>query len=31
MTPLATGLNKAVVDEFDFAITFDGDGRHESL
>ena len=28
---LATGLNKAVVDEFDFAITLDGDGQHESL
>lgn len=28
---LATGLNKAVVDKFDFAITLDGDGQHESL
>lgn len=28
---LATGLEKAVAEQFDFAITLDGDGQHEPL
>jgi len=28
---LATGLGKAVAEQFDFAITLDGDGQHEPL
>lgn len=28
---LATGLAKAVAEEFDFAITLDGDGQHEPM
>ena len=28
---LATGLAKAVAEQFDFAITLDGDGQHEPV